>query len=78
MGGSRRTGGYLVSLSRFSSVSGAAYQSASVGLGAHPVRSDGIGDAVPGGEFSAHQRARNESRCSGSSCVSAPVVWSVS
>ena len=49
---------------------------ASVGLGSPPVRSDGFGGVVPGGEFSAHQRARDESCCSGSNCVSVPVVGS--
>ena len=50
----------------FPSVPDAAYQSVSVSF-------SGV---VPGGEFSAHQHARDESHCSGSSCVSAPVVRS--
>ena len=48
----------------------------SVWLGTSPVGSDGFGGVVPRGEFSAHQHARDESCCSGSSCVSAPVVGS--
>ena len=54
----------------------AAYQYISVELGSPPVRSDGFAGVVPEGEFSAHQCARNESRCSGSSLVSAPVIRS--
>ena len=59
-----------------SSVPVAAYKCFSVGLGSPHVKSDGFEGVVPGGEFSAHQRARDESRCSGSSCFSSPVVRS--
>ena len=48
----------------------------SVRLENPPFRSDSFGDVVPGGKFSAYQRARDESCCSGFSCISAPVVGS--
>ena len=59
-----------------STVPVAAYLHVSIRLESPPVRFDGFGGLVPGGDFSAHQRARDESHCSGPSCVSAPVVGS--
>ena len=63
-------------LSHCNSLSLLLHTDTSVGLGSSLVRSDGFMDVLPRGEFSAHQRLREESRCSGSRCISATVVGS--